>query len=93
MAKATAKTDPARSNKSPERGSGARERASAKSGPADLAAFERAFGAATATRASGGNTGTIDRADRIAAGRALRKEVPRSSHGDWEAAADRKSVV
>jgi len=93
MAKATARTDPARSNKSPERGSGARERASAKSGPADLAAFERAFGAATAARASGGNTGTIDRADRIAAGRALRKEVPRSSHGDWEAAADRPDPV
>ncbi len=88
MAKAIARTDPARSKTSPERGSAAQERASAKSG-LDRAAFERAASAA----ASGGNTGTIDRADRIAAGRALRKDVPRSSHGDWEAATDRPDPV
>src|SRR5437763_1574254 len=29
----------------------------------------------------------------LGAGRALRKEVPRSSHGDWEAAADRPDPV
>ncbi|HEV3134657.1 MAG TPA: DUF2252 domain-containing protein [Acidimicrobiia bacterium] len=29
----------------------------------------------------------------MSAGRALRKEVPRSSHGDWEAAADRPDPV
>jgi uncharacterized protein (DUF2252 family) len=52
-------------------------------------AFERAAGAA----ALGANTGSIDRADRVAAGRALRKDVPRSSHGDWEAAADRPEPV
>ena len=66
-----------------------RGRASTKSGPEGVAAFERASGAAT-LRA---NTGTIDRADRIAAGRALRKEVPRSRHGDWKAAADRPDPV
>jgi uncharacterized protein (DUF2252 family) len=60
---------------------------------ADVAAFERTARAAEATGALGGNTRTIDRADRIAAGRALRKQVPRSSHGDWEAAADRPDPV
>jgi uncharacterized protein (DUF2252 family) len=69
MAKATARTDPARRAK--------------------RAAFERATGAAT----SGANTGTIDRAERIASGRALRKDVPRTSHGDWEAASDRPDPV
>ena len=53
------------------------------------AAFERAASAAT-LRA---NTGTIKRPERVAAGRALRKVVPRSSHGDWEAAADRPEPV
>ena len=57
--------------------------------PDGVAAFERAAGAATLHA----NTGTIDRADRVAAGRALRKDVPRSSHGDWEAAADRPDPV
>jgi uncharacterized protein (DUF2252 family) len=66
-----------------------RGRASSKSGPEGVAAFERASGAAT-LRA---NTGTVDRADRIAAGRALRKDVPRSRHGDWKAAADRPDPV
>jgi Uncharacterized protein conserved in bacteria (DUF2252) len=42
---------------------------------------------------SGGATGGIDRADRIAAGRSLRKEVPRSSHGDSEPAEDRPDPV
>jgi Uncharacterized protein conserved in bacteria (DUF2252) len=67
-------------------------KATAKADPArriDRAAFERASGAA----ALQGNTGTVDRADRIAAGRALRKDVPRSSHGDWQAAADRPDPV
>jgi uncharacterized protein (DUF2252 family) len=41
----------------------------------------------------GGATGAVDRADRIDAGRAVRKEVPRSSHGDWQAAADRPDPV
>jgi uncharacterized protein (DUF2252 family) len=93
MAKATAKTDQARSKTSPERGPGARDRASAKSGPDGVAAYERAFGAAKATGVLGGNTGNIDRADRIAAGRELRRDVPRSNHGDWQAAADRPDPV
>src|SRR5262249_14702120 len=38
-------------------------------------------------------TGNIDRADRIGAGRALRKEGPRSSHGDWGPAANRPDPV
>jgi hypothetical protein len=63
-----------------------------KSGRAGAAAFERTARAAEAAGMLGG-TGTIDRADRIAAGRALRKEVPRSSHGDWEVAAGRPDPV
>ena len=93
MAKATAKTDRARPKTSSERGPAARDRASAKSGPDGVAAYERAFGAAKATGVLGGNTGNIDRADRIAAGRALRRDVPRSGHGDWQAAADRPDPV
>jgi uncharacterized protein (DUF2252 family) len=89
MAKTTASTDPARSKTSHERGSGASGKAGAKFGRVDRAAFDRASGAATLA----GGTGAIDRADRIAAGRALRKDVPRSSHGDWKAAADRPDPV
>src|SRR4051812_18392716 len=66
--------------------------ATARTDPARRAkreAFERATGAAT----SGANPGTIDRAERIASGRALRKDVPRTSHGDWEAASDRPDPV
>jgi uncharacterized protein (DUF2252 family) len=65
---------------------------SAKSGRAGAAAFGRTARAAEAAGMLGG-TGAIDRADRIAAGRALRKEVPRSSHGDWEVAAGRPDPV
>jgi uncharacterized protein (DUF2252 family) len=64
--------------------------ASAKRG---VAALEQASGAAKATGALGGKTGSIDRADRIAAGRALRKDVPRTSHGDWKPATDRPDPV
>ena len=67
-------------------------KATARKDPArrpDRAAYERASGAATL----GADTRTIDRAERIAAGRALRKDVPRRSHGDWEAAADRPDPV
>jgi uncharacterized protein (DUF2252 family) len=71
------------------RGAGARQRASAKAAPEAVAAFERAANAA----AVGANTPTVDRADRIAAGRAMRKIVPRSSHADWEPAADRPDPV
>src|SRR5438034_1017487 len=60
---------------------------------AGVAALERVSGAAAATGALGGATGAVDRADRMGAGRALRKELPRSSHGDWEAAADRPDPV
>jgi uncharacterized protein (DUF2252 family) len=38
-------------------------------------------------------TGNVDRADRTGAGRALRKEVPRSSHGEWQPAANRPDPV
>ena len=41
----------------------------------------------------GGKTGTIDRADRVAAGRALREGGARSAHADWEPAADRPDPV
>jgi len=58
-----------------------------------VSALERASGAAAATGALGGATGVVDRADRTGAGRALRKQVPRSSHGDWQAAADRPDPV
>jgi uncharacterized protein (DUF2252 family) len=67
--------------------------ASEKSGRAGAAAFERTARAAEATGTLGDNRGTIDRADRIAAGRALRKEVPRNSHGDWAPTADRPDPV
>jgi uncharacterized protein (DUF2252 family) len=58
-----------------------------------VAALEGASGAAKATGALRGKTGSIDRADRIAAGRALRKDVPRTSHGDWKPAAERPDPV
>jgi uncharacterized protein (DUF2252 family) len=41
----------------------------------------------------GDATGNIDRADRVEAGRVLREEVPRSSHGHWQPAADRPDPV
>jgi uncharacterized protein (DUF2252 family) len=70
---------------------GARGKAgSAKRG---VAALERVSGAAAAKGSLGGASGAVDRADRMGAGRALRQEVPRSSHGDWEAAADRPDPV
>jgi Uncharacterized protein conserved in bacteria (DUF2252) len=93
MAKTTPRTDPARPKQRPERGSGARDETSAKSRRERAAAFERAVGAAKGPAALDRRTGTIDRADRIAAGRALRKVVPRRSHGDWSAAADRPDPV
>jgi uncharacterized protein (DUF2252 family) len=92
MPKMTARTNPTLSEKN-EQASMPRAKASAKAGRAGVAALERASGAAAATGALGGATGVVDRADRIDAGRALRKEVPRSSHGDWQAAADRPDPV
>jgi uncharacterized protein (DUF2252 family) len=88
MAKSTRST-PTQSKDKPERESPPWQRASTKATPDGAAAFERAAGAATL----GASTGTIDRADRAAAGRALRKDVPRSSHGDWQAATDRPEPV
>ena len=93
MAKTTAKTDPARSKKKPAQGSIGGAKASVKAGRTGVAALERVSGAAAGSAALGGPTGAIDRADRIDAGRALRKEVPRSSHGDWMAAGDRPDPV
>src|SRR2546430_4714105 len=58
-----------------------------------VAALDRPSGAASADAVLGGKTGTIDRADRIAAGRALRKDVPRDAHGDWQRARDRPDRV
>ena len=60
---------------------------------AGAAAFQRTARAAEDIGTLGGSRGTIDRADRIAAGRALRRDVPRSSHGDWAATADRPDPV
>ena len=93
MAKTTPRTEPARPKKTGKRSSEASERAVPKTRRERAAAFERAAGAAKGPAALDGRTGTIDRADRIAAGRALRKVVPRSSHGDWEPAADRPDPV
>ena len=76
MAKSTTRTGPRRSN---DRSTSART----TSRRAGVAAFERTAHAAEAIGTLGGNEGTIDRADRIAAGRALRKHVPRSSHAEW----------
>jgi len=89
MAKSTTKIGSERSKKRPERGLGTRHRRSANAAPEAVAAFERAADAA----AVGADTHTIDRSDRIAAGRAMRKAVPRNSHGDWTAAADRPDPV
>src|SRR3989440_10131308 len=93
MAKTTAKTDRSRSEKKPERSLTAQAKASAKAGRSGVAALARVSGAAATSGALGGATGAVDRGDRIAAGRALRKEVPRSSHGDWKPAADRPDPV
>src|SRR6266699_5242625 len=93
MAKTTARTDRSRSEKKPERRSGARAKGSAKAGRAGVSALTRVSGAAAATGALGGATGAVDRPDRIDAGRAMRKDVPRSSHGDWQPAADRPDPV
>src|SRR2546428_12891475 len=88
MAKATAAKSPAHAS---GRNAGAKGKAgSAKRG---VAALDSASGAASADAVLGGKTGTIDRADRIAAGRALRKDVPRDAHGDWQPAADRPDPV
>ena len=93
MAKTTARADRSRSKKKPDRRSSAGAKATAKAGRTGIAALARVSGAAAATGALGGATGAVDRADRIDAGRAMRKDVPRSSHGDWEAAADRPDPV
>jgi uncharacterized protein (DUF2252 family) len=58
-----------------------------------VAALDQRSGAARAAAVLGGKAGTIDRADRIAAGRALRKNVPRDWHGDWQPAPDRPDPV
>ena len=78
MAETTASTERSRSEKKPARGS--------RAGRAGVAALATAGRLGSAQRA-------VDRADRIDAGRAMRKEVPRSSHGDWAAAADRQDPV
>ena len=66
--------------------------AGAKAKRARVAALDHPSGAA-ASAVLGGRAGTIDRADRIAAGRALRKDVPRDAHGDWQPAPDRPDPV
>src|SRR5438132_1245278 len=58
-----------------------------------VAALDRPYGAASADAVLGGKTGSIDCADRIAAGRTLRKSVPREAHGDWQPAPDRPDPV
>jgi uncharacterized protein (DUF2252 family) len=60
---------------------------------ARVAKLDRAPGTASAAAVLGGRAGTINRADRSAAGRALRKHVPRDSHGDWRPAPDRPDPV
>src|SRR5689334_12696241 len=61
---------------------------SAKRSIADLAAKGDALAAART-----GRTGTVDRSDRREAGRALRKDVPRAAHAEWQPAADRADPV
>ncbi len=59
-----------------------------------VAGLAQAADAARAARAArGGRTGAVDRAERRAWGRALREEVPRAVHGEWEPAADRPDPV
>jgi uncharacterized protein (DUF2252 family) len=88
MAKTTSAKGPAHPG---AKNAGARGKAG--SAKRAVAALDRASGAAAAAGALVGATGAVDRADRMGAGRALRKDVPRSSHGDWQAAADRPDPV
>ena len=88
MAKTTSRGDPSGSEKQRARRAAPRADAGPKAPRAEVAALASRV-AATGSVA----TGEVDRADRIAAGRALRKEVPRSSHGDWAATADRPDPV
>src|SRR6187401_1661522 len=64
-----------------------------KSRKRGVAALEHDAGAAAIIPALGGPTGRVDRADRVAAGRELRKAVPRSAHGEWQPAPDRPDPV
>jgi uncharacterized protein (DUF2252 family) len=56
-----------------------------------VAALAKAADAAQAAR--GGRTGVVDRGDRREWGRALREQMPRAVHGEWEPAADRPDPV
>ena len=58
-----------------------------------VAALERTSGAASSMAILGGETGAVDRSARIAAGKALRKVVPRDSHGDWAPSPERIDPV
>jgi uncharacterized protein (DUF2252 family) len=60
-----------------------------RSAKADVAALERAAGAARRA----GRTGSVDRSDRRAWGRSLRALVPREAHGEWTPAPDRPDPV
>jgi uncharacterized protein (DUF2252 family) len=71
----------------------AAKKAGTKAKRTRVAALDRASGAPSADAVLGGKTGTIDRADRTAAGHALRKSVPRDAHGDWQPAPDRPDPV
>ncbi len=64
-----------------------------KSRKRGVTALEHDAGAAAIIPALGGPTGRVDRADRVAAGRELRKAVPRAAHGEWQPAADRPDPV
>jgi uncharacterized protein (DUF2252 family) len=58
-----------------------------------VAALERAMGAASQRAILVGATGSVDRAGRVAAGKALRKDVPRAAHGDWTPPAGRDPIA
>jgi uncharacterized protein (DUF2252 family) len=57
----------------------------------DVAAVAKAADAMRAARS--GRTGTVERNERRDAGHALRDDVPRASHGEWQPAADRPDPV
>src|SRR5260370_22808769 len=67
--------------------------AGTKAKRARVAALDRPSGAAGADAVLGGKTGSVDRADRIDAGHALRKDVPRDAHGGSRPGAGRPGPV
>jgi Uncharacterized protein conserved in bacteria (DUF2252) len=70
---------------------GKKKRSARKDAMHGVAALGQMADAALAAR--GGRTGGVDRGDRRAWGRSLRDEIPRSVHGEWVPARDRRDPI